>query len=163
MNFTVVSTILLRFRNQCNPLGTRPEFTFESDHEALRGNRDYLSILRTLAVLQAQRSQAVKDLEVLQGAKLEALKDPLAFVEGLQAGRDLKLPGRQTLARPHQVDWSKYGLASLSREAAAAVASAYHIRGSNSTPPVKTEETTAGSGAAKLERNDSGNDKFFCH
>ena len=98
--------------------------------------------------------QAVKDLEVLQEAKIKALKDPLAFVERLQAGQDLKLPGRQALAKPHQVDWSKYGLASLSREAAAAVASSYHMRGSSNPKTVKTEETT--NGGAKMERNNSG-------
>ena len=102
----------------------RPEFSYETDHEALRGNRDYLAVLKTLAVLQAQKIQAVKDLEVLTEAKLDALKDPLAFIDKLQRGEDLGLPGKQVVAKQQPVDWSKYGLASLnSRQAIVASSS----------------------------------------
>jgi len=37
------------------------EFYFESDHLALKGNKDYLALLKVLAILQAQR---IKVLEV---------------------------------------------------------------------------------------------------
>lgn len=40
-----------------------PEFTFETDHEALRNNPDYVALLRTFAILQAQKIQAVKDID----------------------------------------------------------------------------------------------------
>lgn len=36
------------------------EFFFESDHLALKGNKDYLSLLKTLTILQAQRSRALQ-------------------------------------------------------------------------------------------------------
>lgn len=36
------------------------EFYFESDHLALKGNKDYLSLLKTLAILQAQRTRALQ-------------------------------------------------------------------------------------------------------
>lgn len=35
-------------------------FYFESDHLALKGNRDYSDILKTIAILEAQRAQAIK-------------------------------------------------------------------------------------------------------
>lgn len=35
-------------------------FSFESDHLALKGNRDYCEVLKTLVVLGAQREQALK-------------------------------------------------------------------------------------------------------
>lgn len=40
-------------------------YSFESDHVALKSNSDYHTLLRTICILEAQRSQALKDLEVL--------------------------------------------------------------------------------------------------
>ena len=148
-------------RNGCESERQRTEFTFESDHEALRGNRDYLSVLRSLAVLQAQKIQAVKDLEVLQEAKIQALKDPLAFVEELQTGKELNLPGKQCLAKPHAVDWSRYGLTAQS--ATGGTSSAYHVRSSTAHKTGKDPLTGEG---VKIERNDHGKNAlkkcFFC-
>ena len=93
----------------------RSEFYFETDHEALRGNPDYLAVLRTLAILEAQKIQAVKDLETLQDARTSAIKDPLTLISKLQNGDDLKLPGKQKIAHVPYINWDKYGLASLSQ------------------------------------------------
>lgn len=41
-------------------------------------------MLQTIAVLEAQRSQAVQDLESLGRHQREALKNPIGFVEKLQ-------------------------------------------------------------------------------
>lgn len=35
-------------------------FRFETDHAALKGNSDYHSLIKTLALLQVQRVQAIK-------------------------------------------------------------------------------------------------------
>lgn len=35
-------------------------FSFETDHAALKGNSDYHSLIKTLALLQVQRVQAIK-------------------------------------------------------------------------------------------------------
>lgn len=35
-------------------------FCFETDHAALKGNSDYHSLIKTLAILQVQRVQAIK-------------------------------------------------------------------------------------------------------
>jgi hypothetical protein len=37
-----------------------PEFYFESDHLALKGNGDYLNLLKTIAVLESQRAKAIQ-------------------------------------------------------------------------------------------------------
>lgn len=44
----------------------------------------YQRLLQTIAVLEAQRSQAVQDLESLGKHQREALKNPIGFVEKLQ-------------------------------------------------------------------------------
>ena len=36
------------------------EFYFESEHLALKGNKDYLNLLKTISVLEAQRIKAVE-------------------------------------------------------------------------------------------------------
>ncbi|XP_036299600.1 ZZ-type zinc finger-containing protein 3 isoform X7 [Pipistrellus kuhlii] len=59
-------------------------YYFESDHVALKHNKDYQRLLQTIAVLEAQRSQAVQDLESLSRHQKEALKNPIGFVEKLQ-------------------------------------------------------------------------------
>lgn len=71
------------------------EFFFESDHLALRGNADYTSVLRTIAILQAQRIQVTKDIDRLAAAEKRALDDPDEFVKQLAAG-SLQMPGAVT-------------------------------------------------------------------
>jgi len=36
------------------------EFYFESDHLALKGNVDYLNLIKTIAILEAQRTKAIQ-------------------------------------------------------------------------------------------------------
>lgn len=70
------------------------EFYFESDHLALRGNADYRSVLRTIVILEAQRTEATKHIDLITEAEKIALNDPEAFLERLTAGESLDLPGR---------------------------------------------------------------------
>ena len=101
--------------------GQRNEFYFETDHEALRGNPDYLAVLKTMAILQSQKIQAVKDLEMLNVVRNSAVKDPLNLIAKLQNGESLGLPGRQKIAQLPSINWDRYGLASLSQLAAYSV------------------------------------------
>jgi ZZ-type zinc finger-containing protein 3 len=58
-------------------------FYFESDSLALASNPDYSCLLKTLALLEAQRSKAIEDIEKLVQLKEAALNDPLEFVKQL--------------------------------------------------------------------------------
>lgn len=86
------------------------EFFFESDHLALRGNSDYRNMLKTLAVLEAQRVQVIQDIEKLIEVREDALADPIRFVERLQKKEDLGIPLPQLVAPLPNIDWSQYSL-----------------------------------------------------
>ncbi|XP_011155329.2 ZZ-type zinc finger-containing protein 3 [Solenopsis invicta] len=87
------------------------EFYFESDHLALRGNKDYSAFLKTIVILEAQRARAIEDLDKLMSVRAEALKDPISFVAQLQNGDLPELPGPQKIAEIPYVDWSQYNIA----------------------------------------------------
>ncbi|CAN7977257.1 unnamed protein product [Ixodes persulcatus] len=86
------------------------EFFFESDHLALRGNADYRNVLKTLAVLEAQRVQVIRDIEQLIQVREQALSDPIRFVERLQKKEDVGIPLPQTVPQIPNIDWSQYSL-----------------------------------------------------
>ncbi|XP_033124281.1 ZZ-type zinc finger-containing protein 3-like [Anneissia japonica] len=83
-------------------------FYFESDHTALKGNKDYRMLLRTLATLEAQRQHAITGLERLAECQKSALGDPIKFVENLQNKVDLDLPVAQRVVTIPNVNWEKY-------------------------------------------------------
>uniref|UniRef100_T1JA06 ZZ-type zinc finger-containing protein 3 n=1 Tax=Strigamia maritima TaxID=126957 RepID=T1JA06_STRMM len=84
------------------------EYYFETDHLALRGNEDYLALLKTIAVLEGQRTKAINDLDCLHRAQEKILANPIEFVEKLQRKEDLNLPNPQVLAQLPCIDWDKY-------------------------------------------------------
>ncbi|XP_036138970.1 ZZ-type zinc finger-containing protein 3 isoform X2 [Monomorium pharaonis] len=86
------------------------EFYFESDHLALRGNKDYNAFLKTIVILEAQRVQAIEDLDKLMSVRAEAMKDPISFVARLQNDDLPQLPGPQKIAEVPYVDWSQYNV-----------------------------------------------------
>ena len=83
-------------------------FSFESDHLAIKNNADYQALLKSLAVLEAQRARAIKDLEKLHHFKGLALADPLKFVKDLQNGNAPKFPQRQIVASLPEINWMHY-------------------------------------------------------
>lgn len=83
-------------------------YYFESDHVALKHNKDYQRLLQTIAVLEAQRTQAVQDLESLGRHQREALKNPIGFVERLQKKVDLGLPYPQRVVQLPEIAWDQY-------------------------------------------------------
>ncbi|XP_057290097.1 ZZ-type zinc finger-containing protein 3-like [Hydractinia symbiolongicarpus] len=87
---------------------TLNQFYFESDHLAIKNNKDYHKLLQTLAVLEAQKVQAVKDLEKLNSLKTEALADPLTFVKNLQEKKIGDLPTKQPVAKLPDINWVHY-------------------------------------------------------
>ncbi|KAB0378318.1 hypothetical protein FD755_009896 [Muntiacus reevesi] len=83
-------------------------YCFGSDHVALKHNKDYQRLLQTIAVLEAQRSQAVQDLESLGRHQREALKTPIGFVEKLQKKADIGLPYPQRVVQLLEIVWDQY-------------------------------------------------------
>lgn len=86
------------------------EFYFESDHLALKGNVDYLNLIKTIAILEAQRTKAIQDYDKLLAIQEDAMKDPMKFVEKLQRGEDLGIPEQQVIAELPKIDWSAYNM-----------------------------------------------------
>ncbi|XP_015124990.1 ZZ-type zinc finger-containing protein 3 [Diachasma alloeum] len=86
------------------------EFYFESDHLALKGNKDYMSLLQTIVMLEAQRTQAIRDLDTLLSFRAKAMKDPISFVSELQNGNLPELPGRHKIPEIPYIDWSAYNI-----------------------------------------------------
>uniref|UniRef100_A0A8D3D4V8 ZZ-type zinc finger-containing protein 3 n=1 Tax=Scophthalmus maximus TaxID=52904 RepID=A0A8D3D4V8_SCOMX len=93
-------------------------YYFESDHLALKHNKDYQRLLQTIGVLEAQRTQAILDLETLARHQREALGDPINFVEQLQKRANLGLPCPQRVVQLPDVAWEQYtsGLGDFERE-----------------------------------------------
>lgn len=61
---------------------SRPSPPLLSNRALLR--LSYQRLLQTIGVLEAQRTQAILDLETLARQQREALADPISFVEQLQ-------------------------------------------------------------------------------
>ncbi|GLV46641.1 Ada2a-containing complex component 1 [Carabus blaptoides fortunei] len=85
-------------------------FYFESDHLALKGNRDYSDVLKTIALLEAQRAQAVKDIDKLIELQKQAEHDPLSFMGKLKRKEDLGIPGPLRVAEIPKIDFHKYNV-----------------------------------------------------
>ncbi|KAF7382192.1 ZZ-type zinc finger-containing protein 3 [Vespula maculifrons] len=86
------------------------EFYFESDHLALKGNKNYTALLKTIVILEAQRTQAIEDLDKLLAARSKAMKDPISFVAQLQSGDLPELPSPQKIADIPYIDWAQYNI-----------------------------------------------------
>ncbi|XP_064862072.1 ZZ-type zinc finger-containing protein 3-like [Oncorhynchus nerka] len=93
-------------------------YYFESDHLTLKHNKDYQRLLQTVGVLEAQRTQSIRDLERLARQQREALRDPVSFVEQLQKQVELDLPRPQRVVQLPDVSWDQYtsGLGDFERE-----------------------------------------------
>ncbi|XP_038046240.1 ZZ-type zinc finger-containing protein 3-like isoform X2 [Patiria miniata] len=83
-------------------------FYFESDHMAIKGSKDYRMLLRTLTTLEAQRKQAIQDLDKLLESRDKALKNPVKFVHKLQHKDTLNLPHSQRIVTCPDIDWGRY-------------------------------------------------------
>ncbi|KAK9891440.1 hypothetical protein WA026_014674 [Henosepilachna vigintioctopunctata] len=84
-------------------------FYFESDHLALKGNKDYSELLKTLFILTAQRERAFKDYEKIQEMKKNALEDPQTFLEKLK-NNELEFPPLQTIPEIPIINWYGYNM-----------------------------------------------------
>lgn len=92
----------------CQEVDEGEPFFFESDHLALKGNKDYRMLLRTLTTLEAQRKKAAHDLETLVNRQKQALANPISFVNKIQHNVDLNLPVPQRVVPLPEVNWEVY-------------------------------------------------------
>ncbi|KAF7705916.1 ZZ-type zinc finger-containing protein 3 isoform X2 [Silurus meridionalis] len=83
-------------------------YYFESDHLALKHNKDYQRLLQTIGVLEAQRTQAILDLEALARHQKQAMANPVAFVDQLQKQVELGLPSPQRVVQLPEITWDQY-------------------------------------------------------
>lgn len=83
-------------------------FFFESDHAALKTNAEYENLLKTVSLLEAQRTRAIGDLDKLMRCEKDALADPVIFVKNLQRNVDMDIPKRQNVATLPKIHWDKY-------------------------------------------------------
>ncbi|XP_027004446.2 ZZ-type zinc finger-containing protein 3 isoform X3 [Tachysurus fulvidraco] len=83
-------------------------YYFESDHLALKHNKDYQRLLQTIGVLEAQRTQAILDLEALARHQKQALANPVTFVDQLQKQVELGLPCPQRVVQLPEIAWDQY-------------------------------------------------------
>lgn len=93
-------------------------YYFESDHLALKHNKDYQRLLQTISMLEAQRTRAIMDLEALARHQREALTNPISFVEQLQKQVELGLPCPQRVVQLPDISWDQYtaGFGDFERE-----------------------------------------------
>jgi len=85
-------------------------FSFETDQLALRGNKDYCDVLKTLVILAAQRERALKDYKTVAELRVEALNDPVSILEKIKNGCDLGVPPMLELAKLPIIDFKKYNV-----------------------------------------------------
>lgn len=83
-------------------------FYFESDHLALKGNKDYCDVLKTLVILTAQHKKAIQDFNKVVEIRKSALEDPIYTLEQIQSGKGLGLPTRIDLPKIPNINFQKY-------------------------------------------------------
>ncbi|XP_074101731.1 ZZ-type zinc finger-containing protein 3-like [Cotesia typhae] len=86
------------------------EFYFESDSLALKGNKDYMDLLKTIVILENQQARAIEDMDELLAQRANALKDSMGFITKLQNGELSNLPGEIKVAEIPYIDWSRYNI-----------------------------------------------------
>ncbi|XP_044729048.1 ZZ-type zinc finger-containing protein 3 [Chrysoperla carnea] len=84
------------------------EFYFESEHLALKNNKDYHKLIKCISILEAQRTQAIRDIDTLKLIEKNILDDPESLLKNLKNGINLNIPNRQIIAEIPKIDWLKY-------------------------------------------------------
>ncbi|CAD5118529.1 unnamed protein product [Dimorphilus gyrociliatus] len=83
------------------------EYYFESDALVYRDCKDYRKLLSTMAILEAQKVQALKDIDYLANLKRKAIENPTDFCKELQK-ESIKIPKFQNIWKVPKIEWSKY-------------------------------------------------------
>lgn len=131
------------------------EYFFENDHLALleEGGDDLQSLLRTLAVLEAQKVQAVQDHEKLLRARIKVRETPLALVAALKKGEGLDLPCPQVVATIPRINVSRYNAQESNRGASKRTVKVKSRYGGE-TKPVRKRNATESEGVGKTDEGE---------
>nr|BAN20986.1 adenosine kinase 2 [Riptortus pedestris] len=82
-------------------------FYFETDFLPLKGNTDYLKLMKTLAILEVQRIKVSRDIQELEELKIQSQDEPFKVKQKILEG---KLPclSRCKIEKVPEIDFSKY-------------------------------------------------------
>ncbi|KAJ8938540.1 hypothetical protein NQ318_016911 [Aromia moschata] len=83
-------------------------FYFESDHLALKGNKNYCEVLKTVVVLSALREKAIKDFNKVVELRKDAVEHPFKTLEKIQNGTDLGVPVIAELPKIPVINFKKF-------------------------------------------------------
>ncbi|XP_014253055.1 ZZ-type zinc finger-containing protein 3 [Cimex lectularius] len=83
------------------------DFYFETDFLALKGNRDYLKLVKALAILDAQRIKVAQDIDKLEELKRRVDIDPEGVKHEILETKPDYLH-RLNIAKVPEIDWTKY-------------------------------------------------------
>jgi len=80
----------------------------QSDDEELLNNEDYRNLQEVINMLRKQRDRALKNVNLLQQLKEDALANPMQFVTDLKEKKLVNFPSRQEIAGLPIIDFNKY-------------------------------------------------------
>jgi len=80
----------------------------QSDDEELLNNEDYRNLQEVISSLKKQRDRALKNVNLLQQLKEDALANPMQFVADLKEKKLVNFPSRQEISILPIIDFSKY-------------------------------------------------------
>ncbi|KAI5729722.1 hypothetical protein M8J76_005785 [Diaphorina citri] len=95
------------------PIEPEPDttFYFESDHLALKGNVDYLKILKHIALLEVHRKLVIKDLQFYYDLEKQvADSDIPSEIARKIASKEIQIPIKRKIPKRPAVDWTKYNI-----------------------------------------------------
>lgn len=82
-------------------------FYFETDFLPLKGNADYLKLMRTLAILEVQRIKVCQDIQELEELKIKSFEEPYKVKEQILEGT-LSCLSHCKIEKVPEIDFSKY-------------------------------------------------------
>ncbi|KAL1456787.1 hypothetical protein WDU94_001488 [Cyamophila willieti] len=95
------------------PIEPEPDttFYFESDHLALKGNVDYLKLLKHIALLEVQQKLVIQDLEFYYDLEKQVQESSKpSEIATTIANRKLKVPPKRKIPKKPSIDWTKYNI-----------------------------------------------------
>jgi len=97
----------------------------QSDDEELLNNEDYRNLQEVINSLKKQRDRALKNVNLLQQLKEDALTNPMQFVADLKEKKLVNFPSRQEISSLPIIDFSKYQKGSTNNNSSNSTSSSF--------------------------------------